>query len=161
MITSFTGLHRFLSNFWRGDPISYNGLEWPTVEHAYQAHKTLDRVYFEAIHGAPTPGVAKRMGRAVPLRSDWEEVKLPLMRGLIECKFSNPPLAASLLNTAPHALVEGNDWGDTYWGAVLRYADGSTIATWVGYNWLGVLLMAQRAILADGDGVGVPKMVLR
>mgnify|MGYP003560200375 CR=1 FL=1 len=74
MINKFDGPYAFLSNFYHS-PIIYEGLEYPTVEHAFQAAKTLKMSERESIAALPTPGAAKRAGRQVSLRKDWEEVK--------------------------------------------------------------------------------------
>lgn len=45
----------------------------------------------------------------------------------------------ALLNTGEAELIEGNTWGDKFWGAVWDKELG-----WVGQNWLGKLLMEER-----------------
>lgn len=86
-ILRFTGEHAFLSNFapsgvWMG------GLCFDTVEAAFQAVKTKDLGARMEIMKAPTPSEAKRLGRAVVLREDWEDVKLAVMRCLVTQKVS-------------------------------------------------------------------------
>lgn len=133
-ITSFSGDHRFLSNFWPS-PVTYQGVEYPTVEHAYQAAKTLDLDERKAIAGVLTPSQAKRLGKTVHLREDWEQVKIGIMASLLRQKFSKASLCGSwLLATGDAVLVEGNRWGDTFWGA----CGGK------GQNHLGKLLMQLR-----------------
>jgi len=39
-INTFRGKYRFLSNFYYAE-VNYEGIRYPTVEHAYQAAKTL------------------------------------------------------------------------------------------------------------------------
>lgn len=138
MITSFSGEYRFLSNFYPS-PLRLHGREYPTVEHAYQAMKTNSKRARREIAAAATPGVAKRLGRRVELRADWEEVKIPIMLNLLEMKFhvDNGDFANRLIATRDQLLEEGNTWGDTFWGTVDRQ----------GENWLGKLLMLQRAML--------------
>ena len=43
----------------------------------------------DAVANAPGPGEAARMGRdrSLPLRSDWEEVKVRLMEEIVYAKF--------------------------------------------------------------------------
>jgi N-glycosidase YbiA len=135
-ITSFSGSYRFLSNFWPCE-VSMYGRVYPSTEHAFQAAKTLDPADREVIRLARTPGLAKKMGRNVTLRPDWDEFRLQAMRMLLERKFAIPELRAKLLATAPHQLVEGNTWNDTFWGV----CDGR------GANQLGRMLMAIRADL--------------
>ena len=67
------------------------------------------------------PGKSKGVGRRVPLRPDWEEVKVGIMEEIIRAKFTqHPELAAMLLATGEKVLVEGNTWGDTCWGVDVR-----------------------------------------
>ncbi len=114
-ITRFSGDHAFLSNF-HPHPFTWSGRVWPSSEHAYQASKTLDPADRDRIRAAPTPGVAKRLGRRVALRPDWDAVKRSLMRSILVAKFSDPALRDALAATGDARLVEGNTWGDTYWG---------------------------------------------
>lgn len=135
IIDSFTAAsgYGFLSNF-HPSTIFVDGKSYPTVEHAIQAHKTTDEKTKDLIRRAKTPGEAKKLGRAVQLREDWEQVKVGLMRDFIRKKFENPFLRPLLLDTGDADLVEGNTWNDTFWG-VCR---GS------GLNWLGKILMEVR-----------------
>src|SRR5262245_14222864 len=115
MIDRFEGEHSFLSNF-HDSPVDLDGARYPTVEHAFQAAKTFDSAERARVRAAPTPGSAKRMGRRVALRPDWEKVKLGIMEGLLRTKFADPTLGALLRATAGHELVEGNTWNDRFWG---------------------------------------------
>lgn len=132
-IESFFGPYRFLSNFWPA-PVDLDGVTYPTVEHAYQAAKTDDPVVREAIRRCDRPGDAKAAGGATPVAPGWEERRIAVMRDLLAQKFSAAPLRTQLLDTGWAPLVEGNGWGDTFWG-VCR-GDGT--------NHLGNLLMAER-----------------
>lgn len=135
------GTHSPLSNFYPS-PFELDGHTWPTVEHYFQAAKSANPDGYHRVREAPTPGQAKRLGRGVALRADWEEVKLDVMREALAAKFApESPLAAWLLDTGDALLVEGNTWNDRQWGV----CDG------VGRNWLGVLLMARRAELRSGE----------
>jgi N-glycosidase YbiA len=143
VIDSFTTAagYGFLSNF-HPSTIYVNGKSYPTVEHAIQAHKTLDETSHDLIRRAKTPGEAKKLGRAVLLRPDWEEVKVDLMRDFVRKKFENPFLRPLLVATGDAELIEGNTWNDRFWG-VCR---GS------GLNWLGKILMEIRGeILKNPD----------
>lgn len=133
MIDRFSGAHGFLSNFHPAE-VDFDGDEYPTVEHAYQAAKCARRRDRAAIRRAPSPLAAKRAGRRAPLRPDWEAAKVQVMADLLRQKFSDATLAERLLATGDEELVEGNDWGDEYWGRV-----GGR-----GANVLGVLLMELR-----------------
>lgn len=140
MIDSFDGEYRWLSNFWPSPVVMYGEL-YPTVEHAYQAAKTRIASEREAIRRAPTPGRAKRMGRAVLLRSDWNDFRLVAMEELLRRKFADPDLRTRLIETSPHTLVERNHWNDRFWG----------VCRGKGENHLGRLLMKIRDELIGAD----------
>ena len=131
-ITSFTGENRFLSNFYPC-MVRMEGIEYPSVEHAYQAAKTLNVAEREEIVSL-TAGQAKRRGYRVTLRADWESIKLGIMEDLVRQKFNDRILRDMLLATEGD-LIEGNDWGDKFWGV----CDGE------GENWLGKILMKVRS----------------
>lgn len=114
MIRSFHGQYGFLSNFWPS-PILYNGTIWPTVEHLYQACKVGNQPPAE-VAALASPGEAKKWGRRVPLRPDWEDVKVKVMLFCLRMKFAQPGLREQLLATRPHELTEGNTWHDNVWG---------------------------------------------
>jgi len=137
-IESFTGSYRFLSNFYPSR-VQWGPRFFPTVEHAYQAAKCVSWQDAETILGILTPGQAKRYGLSVSLRSDWGHVKLDVMRVLLARKFETIELAKQLLETGDAQLVEGNNWGDEFWGF--------NTLTGRGLNHLGNLLMAIRAAL--------------
>ena len=132
-IDRFRGAHQFLSNFYES-PIEFEGMEYRTVEHAFQAAKTLDTAERSKIAAAASPTAAKRAGRRVTLRDGWDDQREDIMYLLLRRKFSQPDLAAALLATGEADLIEGNDWGDRYWGV----SKGS------GQNRLGRLLMRIR-----------------
>ena len=132
-IDQFIGEHRFLSNFWWAS-IEWAGRSWPSVEHAYQAAKTDSFSYQEFIRLSGTPGIAKRRGREAPITEDWEERKIPIMKELVTIKFQDPQLAQRLKNTGKEELIEGNTWGDTFWG----------VCRGTGKNHLGKILMEVR-----------------
>lgn len=136
-IDSFRGRTRWLSNF--GDaPAMYEYVLYPTSEHAFQAAKTLDPAEREIIRAAKTPREAKRLGRKVKLRPGWDDMRVVVMRDILRSKFrDNADMRRKLLDTGDAELIEGNTWGDTFWGQV----DGE------GENWLGRILMEIRAEL--------------
>lgn len=137
MIAGFQGTYRWLSNFWPA-PVVYEGVLYPTTEHAYQAAKTEDTTARLRIAQLLNPGDAKRAGRSLRMRPDWDNVKRAVMLDLLRQKFAVEPLRSKLLATEPHELFELNTWGDTFWGVVQR-ADG-----FYGLNVLGNLLMQIR-----------------
>lgn len=140
MILRFTGKYRFLSNFWP-IKIQFEGVEFPSVEHAYVAAKTLDIEERKRIASVGKPGDAKRYGRKLKLRQDWGSVRIEVMERLIEQKFADPELKEWLLATGEQQLIEGNTWGDHFWG----------VCGGVGENHLGKILMRVRAAWADPD----------
>jgi ribA/ribD-fused uncharacterized protein len=131
-ITRFADDFAFLSNFWPCR-VEFEGMTFPGVEQAFQAAKALDPVERRRFTEL-SPVAAKRLGRKVQLRRDWQEVKVDIMRRCLQSKFADPELRAKLLATGERQLAEGNRWGDRFWG-VCR---GS------GQNMLGVLLMELR-----------------
>ena len=132
-IAAFAGKYRFLSNFWPASVI-YDGRMYRTVEHAYQAAKTLNPRWREQVAAAISPARAKTIARRSPKRPNWPTVKLEVMEGLLRQKFSDPEMRAALAATRGRDLVEGNTWGDTFWG----------VCNGVGENHLGRLLMQIR-----------------
>lgn len=142
IIDSFRGPYGFLSNF-APSPITWGTGPWtaPTAEHAFQARKLANPELIPQLLACATPTAAKRYGRAAAMRPDWEAVKLGVMRDVLLMKFgAGTHLSGALLATGDALLVEGNTWGDYFWGAV----------NGVGQNWLGHLLMARRAELRGG-----------
>lgn len=139
MIVEFDGENEFLSNFYHS-PVFYEGIVYPTNEHFFQAMKTLDLAERQRIANAETPGMAKRMGRNVLLRPDWEQVKVDVMRTGLMLKFTDAALAEKLLATGDEELVEGNWWHDQTWGSCFCPDHCRT----PGRNLLGMLLMELR-----------------
>lgn len=133
-IDSFVGEYRFLSNFYPSK-IEVDGKDYATVEHAFQALKTDNPTEREIVRSARTPGQAKKLGRRVTLRPDWDTARIGVMKMLLEKKFSDKVLRAELLATGDAELVEGNYWNDRFWG----------VCRGQGQNWLGKLLMEIRA----------------
>ena len=139
MIVEFDGEHAFLSNFFPSS-ILYEGIVYPTNEHFFQAMKTLDQTERQKIANAETPGMAKRLGRHVQLRPDWEQIKVDVMRTGLMLKFTDAALAEKLLATGDEELVEGNWWHDQTWGSCFCPDHCRT----PGRNLLGMLLMELR-----------------
>ncbi len=136
VIDRFDGEYDWLSNFGDYGFVDVNGMWWDTVEHYYQAKKSLDPKEQERVQKASNPGEAKKLGRRVTIRSDWEQgVKLTVMAEALYWKFTqNLGLKVKLLSTGDAELIEGNWWGDRYWG----------VCYGTGENHLGRLLMALR-----------------
>lgn len=132
MIKEFQGPYRWLSNFYRCS-VLLDGIVYPTVEHAYQAAKTNDNTWRLRILAIERPGDVKRLALALPIRPDWEKVKVQVMQDLLVQKFQQAPFKAWLLKTEGE-IQEGNWWGDTFWGVCNGY----------GQNKLGKLIMMIR-----------------
>ena len=132
-INSFRDEYFFLSNFYEA-PVEYDGITYQSNEAAFQAQKCADKKDREQFAHL-SPGDAKRMGRRVSLRPDWEDVKVNVMRDIVTAKFEqNPDLREQLMRLKEIYLEEGNTWGDRVWGTV----DGK------GANLLGQILMDVR-----------------
>lgn len=147
IINTFTGPNAFLSNF---SPASVvlDDMEYPTVENAYQAAKTLDEERRELFLYC-SPGYAKKQGRQLSLRKDWSKVRNEIMLYLLRQKFQvGTTFAADLLGTGDAYICEGNSWHDNYWGAcrcdMCAYSEKQ--------NWLGRMLMQIREELQKKDG---------
>ena len=142
-INSFKGEYFFLSNFYEA-PVTYGGITYQNNEAAFQAQKVAPkkgeipfadpRLEFADL----SPSEAKKKGRRVILRKDWEQVKYGIMKAIVYAKFSqNEDLKEKLLETSDAYLEEGNTWGDRVWGTV----NGE------GKNLLGHILMDIRDAL--------------
>ena len=140
-IDHFRGEYAFLSNFWEV-PVTYKGLTYGSNEAAFQAQKCIDeseREQFTTLRS----NEAKRLGRYVQLRPDWEDVKLPIMEEIVRAKFTqNEDLKQLLLATGELVPEEGNTWHDTYWGVDAQTREGR--------NHLGRILMRVRKELYGG-----------
>ena len=100
-------------------------------EAAYQAMKCPERIEeFTRINGYE----AKRLGRRVQCRPDWNSIKLAVMQKLISIKFAQHPELQKKLNTISEPIVETNTWGDCYWG----------VCKGTGENHLGKILEEQK-----------------
>jgi len=143
MIAEFQGIYRFLSNFYPS-PIEYKGITYPTVEHFFQAMKTKDVHVRKLISAAETPAIAKKMGKTVDIREDWEDIKQNVMRLGLEKKFEIPELREKLIETGSTYLQEGNSWSDFTWGVCLKTGRGK--------NLLGKLLMETRSRIMEDCG---------
>jgi ribA/ribD-fused uncharacterized protein len=136
VIDSFRGPYAYLSNFYLCDVVIY-GWTFPSAEHAYQAMKAADpaTAWPWFANRGKTPGEAKRLGRKILIRPDWESVKVGFMRAIVFDKFNRHiELNDALQSTGDALLIEGNDWGDTFWG----------VCNGVGENQLGKILMETR-----------------
>lgn len=137
-IESFSDDYRFLSNFFlTKKPIVFGTQSFPSTEHAYQAAKFLDLGLRQRFLSG-TPGNAKRLADELrkqgKVRADWVNVRESIMLHFLRQKFYHTDLMPLLLETGNAELIEGNWWGDTFWGVYNGY----------GKNRLGKLLMQVR-----------------
>lgn len=138
MINEFRGKYYFLSNFYEAS-VTWGGITYKNNEAAFQSAKVLDKSIREKF-SMLDPSSAKRKGKHVQLRHDWEKVKYDIMYEICLTKFSqNEELKEKLLATGDEYLEEGNTWGDRIWGTV----NGK------GQNNLGKILMRVREELAN------------
>ncbi len=135
MIYGFKDQYRFLSNFYLS-PMTINGIIFQTVEHYYQAMKSTSYDDYLLISKTNSPGHAKKLGKKIDIRSDWDNIKHSIMKYAVYEKFKIPEFQIKLIKTEDKQLIEANYWGDEYWGV--------NIKTGVGENNLGKLLMDVR-----------------
>ena len=114
--------------------------EYKTVEHYFQAMKTVVVAERLSIISLSTPGKAKRAGTKVLMRDGWDYMKDGIMYIGLKTKFNQHPELISQLLAVDEEIVEDNNWGDRYWGKV----DG------MGLNVLGELLTSLRDSYIEG-----------
>ncbi len=153
VINDFRGDYAFLSNFYVA-PFVWRRQEFQSGEQAFAFAKITFTVPYEdmrknadAVLAARTPKAAKAVGRRANINvEEWDKYKVAYMRELTHAKFSGVPgLAGALINTGATMLVEGNTWGDQFWGRT-QNPDG----LWTGLNVLGVILMEERGVWSRG-----------
>lgn len=141
-VMTFSKKYAFLSASHSAD-FEWDGRIYHCCEAAFQSAKSLDpyeRRRFTEMNGV----AAKREGRKLTLRRDWEMVKDEIMEEIVLAKFSqNPKLAKKLTDTGDMELVYGNRLKETYWGVDEESG--------VGENRLGKILMKVRELLRDPD----------
>lgn len=169
MIDLFRNTYSWLSNFYFS-PVKYEGVWFPCSENAYQAKKSshlsneeiakyigaenlakyqlsldakkLGYRYFSIIR----PAEAKKMGRIIPIRPDWETIKVDVMKDIVRLKFTqSSELRKHLLATENEELVEGNTWHDNFWGNCTC----NNCCSIKGINMLGKILMEVREELKN------------
>lgn len=137
MVTEFRGEYKFLSNFYICN-ITYNDVVAMSAEHHFQASKTIVPSEQRTVLRCPTPALAKKAGKMVSLKRDWDAVKFKIMEDIILAKFKqNPDLGEKLKATGTKKLIEGNTWRDYVWG----------VCNGRGLNLLGIILMDTRSKL--------------
>ena len=144
MIKEFKSQYFFLSNFYEC-PVYYNKLVFCNAEAAFQAQKVIDeKEQYKFIN--LNASQARKLGKTIVLREDWEEVKDNIMYEIVKRKFTvNKELQQKLIDTKDEELVEGNWWHDTYWGVDSK--------TGIGKNKLGKLLMKVREEVKSSNAI--------
>ena len=140
MINEFREENYFLSNFYQGKEFIYKGTRFDNAEAAFQSQKDLSKQQdFELMN----PSLAKKLGRRVNLRDDWDKEKDKIMFDILYHKFQDKELKEKLLATNKQVLIQGNLWHDNYWGICMcdkcKNKDGK--------NKLGELLMNLREFI--------------
>lgn len=133
------------SNLYRR-PMTFEGREYPTAEHAYQAGKARKESVREWILSAPTPSLVAMAAHGLytwDINPNWSKIKFDRMRDVLRAKFSqHEDLKLLLLATGDARLVEAGRTDNVVnrtWGEV----NGK------GQNMLGVLLMEVREELRN------------
>lgn len=131
------------SNLYRR-PIFFEGRDFLTAEHAYQAGKPRKENVREWILNAPTPALVAMAAHGLytwDIVPDWSRIKYDRMRQVLHAKFSqHADLRQILISTDDTRLVEAGKADNAVnriWGEV----NGK------GLNMLGVLLMEVRTEL--------------
>ncbi len=144
-IAEFQGPWREYSNF-EGPPVQYGMMIYDHVENAYHAAKSLDfNVRRQFMH--LTASEAKKLGRQIECRPDWEKVKLAVMEILVREKFLHRKPLGLLLASGTMQIEEGNTWHDNFWG-ICRCPKCANLEA---YNHLGELLMKIRGEMQNFD----------
>lgn len=145
MINNFRGKNYFLSNFYNA-PVTYDGCNYLNNEAAFQSAKLKDKGLRNCFSNLQ-PNDAKKLGRKIELREDWESIKFGVMREVIRCKFNqNPDLVKKLIGTGNEELIEGNTWHDNTYGN----CSCEKCKNIVGKNVLGKILMEERTRFKKG-----------
>lgn len=134
-----------LSNLYKRT-IEFEGQNFLTAEHAYQAGKARTREVRDWILQAPTPALVAMAAHGLyswDIVPNWSQIKYDRMRGVLRAKFTqHDDLKHLLLQTGDVRLVEAGRVANSVnrtWGEV----NGK------GLNMLGRLLMELRAALRD------------
>lgn len=144
MTAAFRGQRFFLSNFYPCT-VDYEGIVYPSSEHAYQAAKTLDQSQRLEMAKVIYPAAAKKIGKKLKQRDGWDDIKVAVMTDIVRAKFTqNEDCEIRLLATGDEHLEEANTWRDIFW-----WTCGGK-----GKNWLGRILMQIRSELQGSKQTG-------
>lgn len=120
--------NKWLSTFNKANPFEYEGLTYPTVEHAFHAQKVNDEKKDEYqllfTKDDVEPSEAKKMGgkkyfteNNYTLRDDWNQIKLQLMEDITKIYYDkNPDMFEKLKETGDKLLIHTGFRIDDYWG---------------------------------------------
>lgn len=146
IIKEFQGQHRWLSNFWPV-AIMFRGIMYPSSENAYQSTKS-DSPEWKSFCSNPLtrPGATKKASRKYTLTSEFHDNKVAVMAEIQGIKFQDPDLRARLLATGDSLILEGNKWGDEFWGVTWNEDKSCT-----GKNHLGEIIMRVRKKIQDEE----------
>lgn len=132
----------WLSNFFQV-PVKVGQLTFGSTEAAFQGSKYKaalvgQKEQYEFLNDMieANPSQSKKLGKRLMIDLDkWESIKVQCMREVVKAKFDqHDDLRLMLIETGAAMLVEGNNWGDKFWGR----CDGK------GLNVLGSILMELR-----------------
>jgi ribA/ribD-fused uncharacterized protein len=116
------------------DPITIDGITYPSVENYYQGMKSGHPKILQIFSKLP-PYQAKKEGKRLKLRDDWEQIKFDVMEKALRIKFAPGTSWYTKLKATEGEIVEWNNWGDKIWGKTLNGE---------GENNLGKILMKIR-----------------
>jgi len=151
VINKFDGTdYKFLSNFYPS-LVFWNGILFPSVEHAYVASKSEDLNFWLRVLMIDDPGKVKKIGRKTKLRENWNVIKIPIMLDFVRGKYyyNINNLKTALLTTGDVLLVEGNHWHDNFWGD----CSCKTCKHIFGMNMLGKITMHVRKEIKCGTQI--------
>lgn len=128
--------------------IKFEGVRYPTAEHAYQAGKPRKPQVRDWLLAAPSPALLAMAAHGLyywDVTPDWSRTKFDRMRRVLRAKFmQHEDLRKLLLSTGSARIVEAANVDNAVnrlWGEV----------NGVGKNMLGVLLMELRDELGGGS----------
>ena len=129
--------------------ITFDCINYPTVEHFFVAMKTLDVNQRLMIAAIDHPAEAKKRGYSLDLRPDWKKVRVSVLKWGVRRKFEFGPMAKLLLATGNEEIVHQVHWHDNFWADCICPKCVNVEAK----NMLGVLLMRIREDLRDVNRV--------
>ena len=120
--------------------VEYKGVNYMTSEHAFHAAKFADQKIIDEIIAARSPVEAFQLGKKYKAvrRSDWNEIKIGVMREILAAKLAqHTEVREALLATEDEEIIEDSPV-DAFWG---NAPDGT------GQNHVGKIWMQLRSEL--------------